>query len=40
VTLNGDIFIDDGDPNGRVQKWKAEANTFDIVYVAKAFYIK
>ncbi|CAF1244903.1 unnamed protein product [Adineta steineri] len=28
VTLNGDIYIDDGFKNGRVQKWIAENNIF------------
>ncbi|CAF0923348.1 unnamed protein product [Adineta steineri] len=31
VTLNGDIYIDDGEQNGRVQKWIAETNTFVTV---------
>ncbi|CAF3867768.1 unnamed protein product, partial [Adineta steineri] len=31
VTSNGDIYIDDGDENGRVQKWIAETNTFVTV---------
>ncbi|CAF1035438.1 unnamed protein product [Adineta steineri] len=31
VTSNGDIYIDDGAFNDRVQKWKAETNTFVIV---------
>ncbi|CAF0803135.1 unnamed protein product [Adineta steineri] len=31
VTSNGDIYIDDGDKNGRVQKWSAETNNFIIV---------
>ncbi|CAF4200353.1 unnamed protein product, partial [Adineta steineri] len=31
VTSNGDIFIDDGNKNGRVQKWSAETNTFVTV---------
>ena len=31
VTSNGDIYIDDGEENGRVQKWKAQTNTFDTV---------
>ncbi|CAF0983577.1 unnamed protein product [Adineta steineri] len=28
VTSNGDIYIDDGEKNGRVQKWIGETNTF------------
>ncbi|CAF3980995.1 unnamed protein product [Adineta steineri] len=28
VTLNGDIYIDDGYKNGRVERWNAETNTF------------
>ncbi|CAF1037056.1 unnamed protein product [Adineta steineri] len=28
VTSNGDIYIDDGEKNGRVQKWSAETNNF------------
>ncbi|CAF1272191.1 unnamed protein product, partial [Adineta steineri] len=31
VTSNGDIYIDDGTKNGRVQKWSAEINTFVTV---------
>ncbi|CAF1258261.1 unnamed protein product [Adineta steineri] len=31
VTSNGDIYIDDGFKNGRVQKWIAETNTFVTV---------
>ncbi len=31
VTSNGDIYIDDGETNGRVQKWIAETNTFITV---------
>ena len=31
VTSNGDIYIGDGEENGRVQKWKAQTNTFDTV---------
>ncbi|CAF1327762.1 unnamed protein product [Adineta steineri] len=31
VTSNGDIYIDDSDKNGRVQKWSAETSTFDTV---------
>ncbi|CAF1309266.1 unnamed protein product [Adineta steineri] len=31
VTSNGDIYIDDGTKNGRVQKWSAETNTFVTV---------
>ncbi len=31
VTLNGDIYIDDGYLNGRVQKWIAKTNTFVTV---------
>ncbi|CAF0864901.1 unnamed protein product [Adineta steineri] len=31
VTSNGDIYIDDGDENGRVLRWRAEANTFVTV---------
>ncbi|CAF0857365.1 unnamed protein product [Adineta steineri] len=31
VTSNGDIYIDDGEENGRVQKWSAETNTFVTV---------
>jgi hypothetical protein len=27
VTLNGDIYIDDGEENGRVEKWIAKTNT-------------
>ncbi|CAF4239172.1 unnamed protein product, partial [Adineta steineri] len=31
VTLNGDIYIDDGNKNGRVQRWNAETDTFATV---------
>ncbi|CAF4180956.1 unnamed protein product, partial [Adineta steineri] len=31
VTSSGDIYIDDGFKNGRVQKWSAETNTFVTV---------
>ncbi|CAF1413664.1 unnamed protein product [Adineta steineri] len=31
VTSNGDIYIDDGVQNGRVQKWIVETNTFVTV---------
>ncbi|CAF0853563.1 unnamed protein product [Adineta steineri] len=31
VTSNGDIYIDDGEQNRRVQKWSAETNTFVTV---------
>jgi hypothetical protein len=31
VTSNGDIYIDDGTFNGRVQKWIAKTNTFVTV---------
>ncbi|CAF1439386.1 unnamed protein product [Adineta steineri] len=31
VTSNGDIYIDDGEENRRVQKWIAETNTFVTV---------
>ncbi|CAF0878090.1 unnamed protein product [Adineta steineri] len=31
VTSNGDIYIDDGEKNGRVQKWNAETNNFVTV---------
>jgi sugar lactone lactonase YvrE len=31
VTSNGDIYIDDGFLNGRVQKWIAKSNTFVTV---------
>ncbi|CAF0821557.1 unnamed protein product [Adineta steineri] len=31
VTSNGDIYIDDGWTNGRVQKWRAETNDFVTV---------
>jgi len=31
VTSNGDIYIDDGRINGRVQKWIAKTNTFVTV---------
>ncbi|CAF0753112.1 unnamed protein product [Adineta steineri] len=31
VSSNGDIYIDDGEKNGRVQKWIAEMNTFVTV---------
>ncbi|CAF3485788.1 unnamed protein product [Adineta steineri] len=31
VTSNGDIYIDDGEKNDRVQKWSAETNTFETV---------
>jgi hypothetical protein len=31
VTSNGDIYIDDGQINGRVQKWIAKSNTFVTV---------
>ena len=34
VTSNGEIYIDDADTNGRVQKWIAETNTFvTVMYV-------
>ncbi len=29
VTSNGDIYIDDGEENGRVQKWISTTETFD-----------
>ncbi|CAF0808178.1 unnamed protein product [Adineta steineri] len=31
VTSNGDIYIDDGKENGRVQKWSAKTSTFVTV---------
>ncbi|CAF4123497.1 unnamed protein product, partial [Adineta steineri] len=31
VASNGDIYIDDGEKNGRVQKWMVETNTFITV---------
>jgi sugar lactone lactonase YvrE len=31
VASNGDIYIDDGQSNGRVQKWISSTNTFDTV---------
>ena len=31
MTLNGDIYMDDGEENGRVQKWVASTNTFATV---------
>jgi sugar lactone lactonase YvrE len=31
VTSNGDIYIDDGEENGRVQKWISTTETFDTV---------
>ncbi|CAF4223025.1 unnamed protein product, partial [Adineta steineri] len=31
VTSNGDIYIDDGEDNGQVQKWIAETSTFVTV---------
>ncbi|CAF4339149.1 unnamed protein product, partial [Adineta steineri] len=31
VTSDGDIYIDDGDKNGRVLKWSAETRTFATV---------
>ncbi|CAF1027611.1 unnamed protein product [Adineta steineri] len=31
VTSNGDIYIDDGEKNGRVQKWMADTNIFVTV---------
>jgi sugar lactone lactonase YvrE len=31
VTSNGDIYIDDGEENGRVQKWISTNKTFDTV---------
>jgi hypothetical protein len=31
VTSNGDIYIDDGDENGRVQKWVSTTDTFATV---------
>ncbi|CAF1241983.1 unnamed protein product [Adineta steineri] len=31
VTSNGDIYIDDGEKNGEVQRWSAETNTFVTV---------
>ena len=31
VTLNGDIYIDDGGKNGRVQKWTEKTNSFVTV---------
>ncbi|CAF1136291.1 unnamed protein product [Adineta steineri] len=31
VTSNGDIYIDDGEENGRVQRWSTETNTFATV---------
>ncbi|CAF4109738.1 unnamed protein product, partial [Adineta steineri] len=31
VTSNGDIYIDDGEENGQVQKWSAETNNFITV---------
>ncbi len=33
VTSNGDIYIDDGEKNGQVQKWVATKNTFvNVMY--------
>ncbi|CAF1167397.1 unnamed protein product [Adineta steineri] len=31
VTANGDVYIDDGETNGRVQKWIVETNNFVTV---------
>ncbi|CAF0998936.1 unnamed protein product [Adineta steineri] len=31
VTTNGDIYVDDGEKNGRVQKWSVATNTFATV---------
>ncbi|CAF0995619.1 unnamed protein product [Adineta steineri] len=31
VTSNGDIYIDDGEKNGRVQRWSAKTNIFSTV---------
>ncbi|CAF1393885.1 unnamed protein product [Adineta steineri] len=31
VTSNGDIYVDDGYDNGRVQKWSVETNNFSTV---------
>ncbi|CAF0810955.1 unnamed protein product [Adineta steineri] len=36
VTSNGDIYIDDGIINGRVQRWIAETNTFVTVMNVKS----
>ncbi|CAF4310181.1 unnamed protein product, partial [Adineta steineri] len=36
VTSNGDIYIDDGQKNGRVQKWIAETNNFVTVMNVKS----
>ncbi|CAF1561336.1 unnamed protein product [Adineta steineri] len=36
VTLNDDIYIDDGYENGRVQKWSAETNNFATVMNVKS----
>ncbi|CAF3557799.1 unnamed protein product [Adineta steineri] len=36
VTSNGDIYIDDGYKNGRVQKWIAETSTFHTVMNASS----
>ncbi|CAF1040811.1 unnamed protein product [Adineta steineri] len=36
VTLNGDIYIDDGEENGQVQRWIAETNTFVIVMIVNS----
>ncbi|CAF0741571.1 unnamed protein product [Adineta steineri] len=36
VTSNGDIYIDDGQKNGRVQKWNAERNIFVTVMNVKS----
>ncbi|CAF1360257.1 unnamed protein product [Adineta steineri] len=33
VTSNGDIYIDDGFKNGRVQRWSAETNDFVAVMI-------
>ncbi|CAF1134479.1 unnamed protein product [Adineta steineri] len=36
VTSDGDIYIDDGFKNGRVQKWMVETGTFDTVMNVKS----
>ncbi|CAF4193167.1 unnamed protein product, partial [Adineta steineri] len=36
VTSNGDIYIDDGEKNGRVQKWSADTSTFDTVMIVSS----
>ncbi|CAF3880806.1 unnamed protein product [Adineta steineri] len=39
VTSNGDIYIDDGAKNGRVQKWMTETSIFTtVMYVGSSCY--